>query len=45
VLPGWADHGRFLWPAFILGLGALLVLSAMRRESTGPSESSESTKS
>jgi phage shock protein C len=45
VLPGWADHGRFLWPAFILGLGALLVLSAVRRESTEPSESSESTKS
>jgi phage shock protein PspC (stress-responsive transcriptional regulator) len=42
VLPDWADHGRFLWPAFILGIGALLVVSAMRREST---ESSESTKS
>jgi phage shock protein PspC (stress-responsive transcriptional regulator) len=34
VLPGWADHGRFLWPAFILGIGALLVASALRREST-----------
>jgi phage shock protein PspC (stress-responsive transcriptional regulator) len=42
VLPGWADHGRFLWPAFVLGLGALLVLSAMRRESTGSSESTKS---
>jgi hypothetical protein len=41
LLPGWADHGRFLWPAFILGIGALLVASAVRRGST---ESSESTK-
>ena len=39
VLPTWADHGRFLWPAFILGIGALLVISAMRRESTDSSES------
>jgi phage shock protein C len=43
VLPDWADHGRFLWPAFILGIGALLVASAVRRESSGSSESSEST--
>lgn len=42
LLPDWADHGRFLWPAFILGIGALLVVSGMRREST---DSSESTKS
>ena len=35
VLPAWADGGRFLWPAFILGIGALLVASAMRREPTG----------
>jgi phage shock protein PspC (stress-responsive transcriptional regulator) len=33
-LPGWADHGRFLWPAFILGVGALLVVTAMRRRPT-----------
>ena len=30
-LPGWADSGRFLWPAFILGVGALLVVTAVRR--------------
>ena len=30
-LPGWADHGRFLWPAFILGVGVLLVVTALRR--------------
>ena len=35
-LPGWADHGRFLWPAFILGIGAILVLNAVNRESTKP---------
>ncbi len=35
-LPGWADHGRFLWPAFILGIGTILVLGAVRREPTKP---------
>jgi hypothetical protein len=33
-LPAWADGGRFLWPAFILGIGALLVASAVRRQPT-----------
>jgi len=28
---GWADGGRFLWPAFILSVGALLVVTAVRR--------------
>jgi phage shock protein PspC (stress-responsive transcriptional regulator) len=28
---GWADGGRFLWPAFILAVGALLVVTAVRR--------------
>ncbi len=32
VLPAWADQGRFLWPAFILGLGVLLVAVSMRRQ-------------
>ncbi len=32
VLPGLPD-GRFLWPAFILGIGALLVATSMRRRS------------
>lgn len=35
-LPAWADHGRFLWPAFILGIGAILVINAVRREPTKP---------
>jgi phage shock protein C len=42
VVPDWAEHGRFLWPAFILGIGALLVASAMRRESTESTESKKS---
>lgn len=33
-LPAWVDGGRFLWPAFILGIGAILVASAVRREPT-----------
>ena len=36
VLPDWADGGRFLWPAFILGIGLLLVLNAVRREPNKP---------
>jgi phage shock protein C len=28
---GWADGGRFLWPAFILSVGALLVATTIRR--------------
>jgi len=35
VLPGWAD-GRFLWPAFILGLGVLLIATAMQRRQSQP---------
>jgi len=33
-LPAWADGERFLWPAFILGIGALLLANAVRREPT-----------
>lgn len=35
-LPDWADSGRFLWPAFIVGIGALLVASSVRRQPTEP---------
>jgi phage shock protein PspC (stress-responsive transcriptional regulator) len=31
LLPAWADSGRFLWPAFVLALGGLLVATAIRR--------------
>jgi phage shock protein PspC (stress-responsive transcriptional regulator) len=34
VLPAWSTDGRFLWPAFILGLGVLLVVTAVRRRPT-----------
>ena len=34
LLPDWADGGHFLWPAFIIGIGVLLVVSALRREPT-----------
>jgi phage shock protein C len=34
-LPDWAASGRFLWPAFVVGLGALLVVTAVRREPNG----------
>ncbi len=33
-LPDLADGGRFLWPAFILGIGVLLVAGAVRRDTT-----------
>lgn len=35
-LPDIADGGRFLWPAFILGIGVLLVAGAIRREPREP---------
>jgi hypothetical protein len=31
LLPAWADSGRFLWPAFLLAFGGLLVATAIRR--------------
>jgi phage shock protein C len=33
-LPAWEDASRYLVPAFIIGIGILLVASAMRREPT-----------
>lgn len=35
-LPDLADGGRFVWPAFILGIGVLLVAGAVRRNTTPP---------
>jgi phage shock protein C len=35
-LPDLANGGRFLWPAFILGIGVLLVAGAVRRDTTPP---------
>jgi phage shock protein C len=32
LMPSWVDAGRFLVPAFIIGVGALLVANAIRHE-------------
>ncbi len=42
LLPSWIDSWRYLWPAFLVGIGALLVIGAMRRDSNGSTESTES---
>ena len=39
LLPSWVDAWRYLGPAFVVGIGALLVVGAMRRESGESSES------
>lgn len=36
VLPAWVELGRYLWPALLVGIGAVLVAGAVRRESTEP---------
>lgn len=35
AFPAWADSGRYLWPVFLVGVGAFLVAAAVRRK---PSE-------
>ncbi|TAK01447.1 MAG: PspC domain-containing protein [Chloroflexota bacterium] len=35
VLPAW-DSWRYLWPTFIIGIGAFLVFGALRKEPTEP---------
>ncbi|MEW5992547.1 MAG: PspC domain-containing protein [Chloroflexota bacterium] len=35
VFPAWAD-GRFWWPAFVLGLGVILIVMAMQRRQSQP---------
>jgi phage shock protein PspC (stress-responsive transcriptional regulator) len=42
LLPSWVDAWRYLGPAFFVGLGALLILFAVRRNPTGSIESPES---
>jgi phage shock protein C len=34
LLPAWADLGHYLWPIFLVGIGAVLIVGAMRREPT-----------
>jgi phage shock protein C len=36
LLPAWVDAGRYLIPAFFVGVGALLVANAIRREPMTP---------
>ena len=35
-LPAWSDSGRYLWPVFLIGIGALLVARAIRRAPSEP---------
>lgn len=37
VAPTW-DSWRYLWPAFFIGVGVLLVVGALRRERTEPAD-------
>lgn len=41
LLPEWSDSWRYLWPAFLVGIGALLVAGAVRREPNEPTEPTE----
>jgi phage shock protein PspC (stress-responsive transcriptional regulator) len=45
VLPSWVDSWRYLGPAFFVGIGALLVIGSMRRQSTNATTSIESPES
>jgi phage shock protein C len=45
ALPSWVDSWRYLWPAFFVGIGALLVIGSMRRESSNATTSIESPES
>jgi phage shock protein C len=42
LLPSWVDAWRYLSPAFFVGLGALLIFFAVRRNPTASIESPES---
>ena len=35
LLPTWTDSWRYLWPAFLVGVGALLIAWAVRRGQPG----------
>jgi phage shock protein PspC (stress-responsive transcriptional regulator) len=36
TVPGWEHSWRVLWPVFLVGVGALLVVGAIRRDGGGP---------
>ncbi len=35
LLPAWTDSWRYLWPAFLVGVGGLLIAWAVRRGQPG----------
>jgi phage shock protein C len=41
LLPSWQDAARYLGPAFVIGLGILIVATAIRREPSEPREPME----
>ena len=41
LLPTWTDSWRYLWPAFLVGVGALLIAVAVRRGQPGQAEQPE----
>jgi phage shock protein PspC (stress-responsive transcriptional regulator) len=36
TVPGWEHSWRVLWPVFLVGVGAILVVGALRRDGDGP---------
>jgi phage shock protein C len=41
LLPAWTESWRYLWPAFLVGVGALLIAWAVRRGKPGQPEQPE----
>jgi phage shock protein C len=41
LMPAWTDSWRYLWPAFLVGVGALLIAWAVRRGRAGQPEQPE----
>lgn len=41
LLPTWTESWRYLWPAFLVGVGALLIAWAVRRGEPAQSEQPE----
>ena len=41
ILPSWVESWRYLGPAFFVGIGALLVVGSIRRETPEVAEPSE----
>ena len=41
LVPAWTDSWRYLWPAFLVGVGGLLIAWAVRRGQPGQPEQPE----